>query len=169
MFETISSQVILHVFTSKKKRPKLIIKRKECEKTQNSNTLYMYSLTVIFFFCIFLDHCSFRTPGYGNTPGIPRAYSKLPSLRTGRVSNFAAIFFFYIFNRLENDFVVLYSKLIRKAFILKPKIITHLMHDNLKPILIFGFEKILPVLTNLKKPDSFQGWRFQKSFLAMTP
>lgn len=43
------------------------------------------------------------------------------------------------------------------------------MHDKLKPILIFGFEKILPVLTNLKKPDSFQGWRFQKSFLAMTP
>lgn len=91
----------------------------------------------------------------------------LPSDRKGKY--FCCHFYFYIFNRLENDFVELYSKLIRKAFILKPKIIKHLMHYNLKPILIFGFEKILPVLTNLKKPDSFQGWRFQKSFLAMTP
>lgn len=118
-----------------------------------------------FFFCIFLDHCSFRTPGYGNTPGIPRAYSKLPSLRTGRVSNFAAIFlFFYIFNRLENEFVVLFSKLTRKAFILKPKIIPHLMHDKLKPILIFGFEKILPVLTNTKNRIVFKVGVFKKVF-----
>nr|XP_034317865.1 zinc finger CCCH domain-containing protein 13 isoform X1 [Crassostrea gigas] len=37
---------------------------------------------------VYYDHCSFRTPGYGNTPGIPRAYSKLPSLRTGRKSGY---------------------------------------------------------------------------------
>lgn len=43
------------------------------------------------------------------------------------------------------------------------------MHDKLKPILIFGFEKNIASVDKLKKQDSFQGWRFQKSFLAMTP
>lgn len=36
-------------------------------------------------YSFFLDHCSFRTPGISHTPGIPRSYAKLPSLRTGRV------------------------------------------------------------------------------------
>lgn len=124
----------------------------------------MYSLTVIFFFLhfsrsLFLPHAWLRQhtrnpSGLFQTP--------LPSDRKGKY--FCSHFYFYIFNRLENDFVVLHSKLIRKAFILKPKIITHLMHDKLKPNLIFGFEKILPVLTNTKNRIVFKVGVFKKVF-----
>lgn len=154
----------MYIYLQVKKDQYWLSKEKNVKRHNFKHIIHVF-FNCNFFFCIFLDHCSFRTPGYGNTPGIPRAYSKLPSLRTGRVSNFAAIFsFLYIFNRPENEFVVLYSKLIRKAFILKPKTITHLMHDKLKPILIFGFEKNIASVDKLKTTDSFQGWRFQKSF-----
>lgn len=95
----LSSQVILQIFTSKKDQYWLS-KEKNVKRHNFKHIIHVF-FNCNFFFCIFLDHCSFRTPGYGNTPGIPRAYSKLPSLRTGRVSISAAIFlFFYIFIRL---------------------------------------------------------------------
>lgn len=123
-------------------------KKRMWKDTEFKHIIYVFFNWVFFLHfsrSLFLPHAWLRQHTR-NPSGIFQ--TPLPSNRKGKYFYCHFSFLFYIFNRLENDFFVLFSKLIRKAFILKPKIITHLMHDKLKPNLIFGFEKILPVLTN---------------------
>lgn len=163
----LSSQVILHVFTSKKKKDQMNTdyrKKRMWKDTELRQTLYYTcSLTVILFLhfsrSLFLPYAWLRQHTR-NPSGIFQ--TPLPSNWKGKYFRCHFSFLFYIFNRLENDFVVLYSKWILKAFILKPKIITHLMHDALNTDFDIRIWKKYCQCWQIKKTDSFQGWRFQK-------